>query len=227
MKPGPKAQPILRGGKKNLKPTFTPKELLFIEYFTTKEANVSAAARYAGYSLANKGLSSLLKLPRIANEIRRRQQIAEQNVNFNINKLLEWSAAAATYDISSIFVPGTFEILPVADWPDKRLKQLCEGVKVVTTTSKDGERRTTMEVKFLSRNPNFDRIAMLMGVPKRFDINVANGQADTRRAIPMAVIDIITERLDVADQKEAREQQDSVTSRKLSIDELDAASQDE
>jgi len=79
----------------------------------------------------------------------------------------------------------------VGSGPDQRQRRLIDSIKFVTR----GEGRSkvsTIEVKFAARHQFFDRIALLMGVSKKIDLKVEDGG----RAIPLSVIDAITERWD-------------------------------
>jgi len=85
----------------------------------------------------------------------------------------------------------TFEILHPSKWPDQRLRKLVESIKTTSKMDSDGTTKTVTEVRFASRHPFYDRVALLMGVRKRFDIKV-----EETRSIPLSVIDAITQKWD-------------------------------
>ncbi len=88
----------------------------------------------------------------------------QERGDVDLLRVQKWTWFAATFDISGIFKPGTFEILPLKQWPDRRLTQLVESIK--TTKRKDG---TVMvrEVKFSPRSPHLNRLLKILGVPKK------------------------------------------------------------
>ena len=144
--------------------------------------------------------------------IERRQAKLRDNEDFDIKKLLSWSAFAGTYDATGIFEPGTYNVLPMSQWPDPRLKRLVDRFKVTekTFTTKDGGTTTirTVEVAFMPRAASLDRVAALMGVPKRIKVEL-----DEVRSIPVSVIDAL-----VGDDEDAA----VPISEQLSIEEVDA-----
>ncbi len=125
--------------------------------------------------------------PHIAAEIveRRRRAIRREKEKLDIHKLLEWLPHSATFDLTTIFKPGTSELLPPAEWPDQRLLRLVESIK--STEDEDGTKRT--EVRFISQNPNLDRIARLRGVPRKIPV-----MPEDTRNIPPSLIAALARR---------------------------------
>ena len=101
--------------------------------------------------------------PRIAAEIERRVAIPRESEEFDIHKLLEWSAYCATFDPMTIFKPGTRELLPMEKWPDQRLRRIVESIKI--SEDKDGTKR--IEIGFISRSRNFRFLTRPMGALKK------------------------------------------------------------
>jgi Terminase small subunit len=181
-----------RARKSNGTPVLTAKEEAFIGLYI-RDSNALKAARDAGYKSPQKDSFQLMHRRHVVAEIERRQKVLREREDFDLAKLLDWSVYCATFDIGEIFKNGSFEILPPHKWPDPRLRRLAESVKTTTTISPRGERKIVAEVKFGSRNPHFDRLGLLMGMRKKFDIKIDEGA----RSIPLAVIDAITTRFDL------------------------------
>jgi phage terminase small subunit len=150
--------------RRNDKPVLTVREEAFISaYLEGASKDAPSAAAKAGYKSPHKIASLLMHQPHIAAEIERRAATRRESEEFDIHKLLEWSAYCATFDPTTIFKPGTKELLPMAKWPDPRLCRMIEGIR--TSTDKNGTKH--VEIKFMSRTPNYYRMARLMGVLKK------------------------------------------------------------
>jgi len=150
--------------RRNDKPVLTVREEAFISaYLEGASKDAPSAAAKAGYKLPHKIASLLMHQPHIAAEIERRAATRREREEFDIHKLLEWSAYCATFDPTSIFKPGTNELLPMAKWPDPRLRRVVEGIRIIET--KNGTKH--IKINFMSRTPSFYRMAMLMGVLKK------------------------------------------------------------
>ena len=144
----------------------TEMEEAVIDAYTQGAATAVQAAREAGYKQAVKLSYALLQKPHIKKEIERRQKLLQDRSDFGLQRLMDWTAFAATYNPKSIFRTGTFEILPLDEWPDQQLCRLVEKFKVTEFTDKDGNVTRKIEVGFIGRNPNLDRLAAMMGVKK-------------------------------------------------------------
>ncbi len=203
---------MARARKKDGQPVITAMERKFITAYTTGSLNALEAARAAGYKSAAKESFNLLRRPHILAEIKRRQYLLRRNEDFNLGRLLNWSAFAATFDIGEIFKPGTFKILPLSKWPNQRLRRLVERVKV---TEKDNGDIVT-EVSFIPRNPNFDRVAALMGVQKR----VPQMAEDGTRSIPISVLDQLLAAAEEAEAEAAEAQQAQTNVSPLRIEQV-------
>jgi phage terminase small subunit len=150
--------------RRNGKPVLTAREEAFISaYPEGSSKDAPSAAAEAGYKSPHKIASQLMHQPHIVAEIKRRKAIRRESEEFDIDKLLEWSAYSATFDPTTIFKPGTKELLPMAKWPDQRLCRMVESIRI--STDKNGTKH--VEIKFMSRTPSFYRMAMLMGVLKK------------------------------------------------------------
>ena len=168
-----------RTGKRVL----TPKEESFISAYLGGASSAPSAAAKAGYKSPQKVAFQLLHKPHIAAEIgRRRRAIRREKEEFDIHKLLEWLSFSATFDPTTIFKPGTSELLPPAEWSDQRLLRLVESIK--STEDEDGTKST--EVRFVSRNPNLDLIARLKGVPRKIPVM----PEDTRNIPPSLIAEL-------------------------------------
>lgn len=166
----------------------------FIENYTVGAMSCIAAARAAGYCHPEVKGSSLLKMPYIAAEVERRRAMLEERSDFKLRDLLEFSVLAATYDPSSIMVPGTNQFRPMSEWPNQRLRRLVESVKTKRFTDSKGNVTEQVEYRFIQRNPNLDRIAHLFGVPRLLNIKM-----EETRSIPVSVIDRLTNAIKESD----------------------------
>ena len=153
-------------------------------------------------------------------EIDRRQKLLREKEEFNLERLFDWAVYGALHDGASIIDKEKFELLHPSKWPDQRQRRLIDSIKFVTR----GEGRSkvsTIEVKFAARHQFFDRIALLMGVSKKIDLKVEDGG----RAIPLSVIDAITERW-APEARKAGATSAPAQARRLSTAEMDAINQD-
>lgn len=201
-----------RARKNNGEPVLTAKERAFITAYTSGSSNALQAAIEAGYKSPAKESYQLLRRPHVVAEIERRQALMREGEDFDLKRLKEWTVFAATFDMSSIFKPGTWQMLPMDDWPDQRLRRLVEKVKV--TKNKDGT--VTVQVYFSPRNPNLDRIGQLMGVKKRISIST-----EETRSIPISLIDRLTDNADAIETRKADAGNGNGNGR-ITIEELDA-----
>src|SRR5208283_483955 len=151
---------FMRRTRRNGKPVLTAGEEAFISaYLEGSSKDAPSAAAKAGYKSPHKIPSQLMHQPHIVAEIKRRKAIRRESEEFDIDKLLVWSAYCATFDPTAIFKPGTKELLPMTKWPDQRLCRVVEGIRI--TTDENGTKH--VEIKFMSRAPNLYRMARLMG----------------------------------------------------------------
>jgi len=176
--------------KQSGEPRLTTMEEAFVHAYV-RDPNAVAAARAAGYKSVLKVAAQLMQRPPVRDEIDRRQALLREKEEFNLETLFNWSVYGATYDAASIVDKDTFEILHPSKWPDQRLRKLVESIKTTSKMDSDGTTKTVTEVRFASRHPFYDRVALLMGVRKRFDIKV-----EETRSIPLSVIDAITQKWD-------------------------------
>lgn len=174
--------------KKTGKLALTAKEQVFVNAYV-REPNAAKAARAAGYKSVLKVAAQLIQRPPVRDEIDRRQALLRDREDFNLNKLMDWSVEAATFDIGEIFREDTFEILPPAKWPNQRLRHFVQSFK--TTYDEKTGRRKSVEVKFGSRSQHLDRIALLMGVGRNSRV-----KAEARRPIPPEVVEMLTKPVD-------------------------------
>jgi phage terminase small subunit len=175
---------VKRSHNKSGEPMLTPMEQKFILAYTTGTARSALqAAVKAGYKHPQKEAHFLMQRPLVAAEIARRQKMLQESADFGLRELLEESVYAATFDISGIFRPGTFQVLPVSRWRDQRLREVVE--KITVTKGKNGSIRT--EVRFVSRSASLDRIAKMLGVSKATVPKAGEGNS-----IPASVIAMIT-----------------------------------
>ena len=159
------------------------REIAFIDGITSRGLTALAAAKQAGYRSPQNASFRLMRAPLVSAEIERRRTMLQERGDVDLLRVQKWSWFAATFDIGGIFKPGTFEILPLEQWPDRRLTQLVESIK--TTKRKDG---TVMvrEVKFSPRSPHLNRLLKILGVPKKVPT------IEQPRPIPQSVIDDLT-----------------------------------
>jgi len=207
--------------RKTGKPVLTAKEEAFVSFYM-RGSNALRAAKDAGYRSPQNASFTLLRKLAVVAEIERRQALLREKENFDLGALLDWTVFAATHDAGEILKPGTFEILPPDQWPDPRKRSLIESFETTTTTTRDGETRTSVKIKFTPRSSHFDRAGFLMGMRKKLDVKMNVG-----RSIPLEVIDMLTRRLDEKDEAERAAKAAKLPLRKLSIAEIDARNEDE
>jgi len=200
--------------RKNGKPILTEKERAFIDLYL-RSSNALKSAREAGYRSAEKASFTLLRKPHMVVEIERRQKLLREKEEFSLEQLFDWSCFGAIHDGASIIDKEKFEILHPSKWPDQRQRRLIDSVKM-TTRGEGPSKVSTIEVKFAARHQFFDRIALLMGVSKKIDLKIEDGG----RAIPLSVIDSITERW-APEARRAETKSAPVQTRRLSITEAE------
>ena len=148
---------------RNVKSLLTPKEEAFISAYLGSASNAVSAAAKAGYKSPRRVAFQLMHRPHIAAEIERRRAVWRESDEFDIHKLQEWLAYSATFDPTTIFKPGTKELLPMSKWPDQRLRYMVESVKI--SEKKDGTKR--IKFGFTSRSRSARLLTKLTGALKK------------------------------------------------------------